>query len=62
MTFEMTAKDNYSFEPVGAVDPATPVVEAVPSAVPEEYYNDEEERPSDTAIMVGCGLIGWALA
>ena len=49
----MTAKDNYSFEPVGAVDPASPVVvEAVPSDVPEEYYNDEEERPSDTAIMV----------
>ncbi len=58
----MTAKDNYSFEPVGAVDPSTPIVEAVPSTVPEEYFNDEEERPSDTAILVGCGLVGWVLA
>mmetsp|Transcript_10576 Transcript_10576/g.18575 ORF Transcript_10576/g.18575 Transcript_10576/m.18575 type:complete len:134 (-) Transcript_10576:128-529(-) len=58
----MAAKDNYSFEPVGAVDPSTPVVEAIPStSTPNSYYN-EDERPSDTAIMVGCGLLGWVVA
>ena len=55
----MTAKD-YSFEPVGTVDPASapPVVEAVP-ATPGNLHTEEEEDPSDTAIMVGCGLMGW---
>ena len=58
---EMTAKD-YSFEPVGAVDPSAPIVEAVPSNGPESYNNEEAEHPSDTAIMVGCGLLGWVVA
>ncbi|KAL9180420.1 hypothetical protein ACHAXT_008390 [Thalassiosira profunda] len=55
----MTAKD-YSFEPVGTVDPASapPVVEAVPTT-PGTLHTEEEEDPSDTAIMVGCGLMGW---
>ena len=55
----MTTKD-YSFEPVGTVDPASapPVVEAVP-ATPGNLHTEEEEDPSDTAIMVGCGLMGW---
>ena len=53
----MVAKDTYSFEPVGAVDPNLIVSEAVPSAVPESYY-DETDRPSDTAVMAGCGLLG----
>mmetsp|Transcript_15677 Transcript_15677/g.33950 ORF Transcript_15677/g.33950 Transcript_15677/m.33950 type:complete len:137 (-) Transcript_15677:218-628(-) len=59
----MAAKD-YSFEPVGATEPSyTPVVEAVPSsATPDSYYNEEAERPSDTAIMLGCGLVGWVVA
>lgn len=65
--FKMTEKDNYSFEPVGNVDPnaSTPVVEAVPtSAAPESYYNEEaeNENPSDVAIMVGCGVVGWMIA
>jgi hypothetical protein len=51
----MTAKDTYSFEPVQTAIPSAPVPEA--TVVPE----DEEERPSDTAIMVGCGTIGMVI-
>eukprot|EP00580_Thalassiosira_gravida_P000745 CAMPEP_0201601198 /NCGR_PEP_ID=MMETSP0492-20130828/2203_1 /ASSEMBLY_ACC=CAM_ASM_000837 /TAXON_ID=420259 /ORGANISM="Thalassiosira gravida, Strain GMp14c1" /LENGTH=126 /DNA_ID=CAMNT_0048064329 /DNA_START=93 /DNA_END=473 /DNA_ORIENTATION=+ len=58
----MTAKDNYSFEPVGAVPPSAPVGEAIPSATPETYYNEDEGPPSDIAIMVGCGLLGCVIA
>mmetsp|Transcript_38241 Transcript_38241/g.67120 ORF Transcript_38241/g.67120 Transcript_38241/m.67120 type:complete len:119 (+) Transcript_38241:110-466(+) len=58
----MTIDDKYSFEPVGTVDPSAPVVEAVPSTTSPETYNDEAERPSDTAIMVGCGLMGCIIA
>mmetsp|Transcript_27324 Transcript_27324/g.50370 ORF Transcript_27324/g.50370 Transcript_27324/m.50370 type:complete len:141 (-) Transcript_27324:191-613(-) len=58
----MTTDDKYSFEPVGTVDPSAPVVEAVPSTTSPETYYDEAERPSDTAIMVGCGLVGWVIA
>mmetsp|Transcript_6750 Transcript_6750/g.14748 ORF Transcript_6750/g.14748 Transcript_6750/m.14748 type:complete len:127 (+) Transcript_6750:1226-1606(+) len=57
----MTAKDNYSFEPFGTVDPTAPIVKAVPSATPETHYNEDEGPPSDTAIMVGCGLIGCVI-
>ena len=57
----MVAKDTYSFEPVGAVDPSVIVAEAVPPAVPESYY-DDTDRPSDTAVMVGCGLLGCLIA
>eukprot|EP01083_Nonionella_stella_P113414 334344_1 len=57
----MTAKD-YSFEHVGAVDPTAPIVEAVPSNGPESYCNEEAEHPSETAIIVGCGLLGWVVA
>ena len=53
----MAVKDNYSFEPVGSVDTGTPV----PSA-PESYYNEDTDQPSTTAIVVGCGLVGWVLA
>ena len=54
----MTDKD-YSFEPVGTVEPnAPPLVEAV-EAVPSEEA--EAETPSDTAIMIGCGLVGWVV-
>ncbi|KAL7536526.1 hypothetical protein ACHAXR_007216 [Thalassiosira sp. AJA248-18] len=60
--FKMTAED-YSFEPVGAVDPSAPVVEAIPSTPSQEgHYEEEAENPSDTAIMVGCGLLGWVIA
>ncbi|KAL7536525.1 hypothetical protein ACHAXR_007215 [Thalassiosira sp. AJA248-18] len=59
---KMTDKD-FSFEPVGAVDPSAPVVEAIPSTPSQEgYYDEEAENPSDTAIMVGCGLLGWVVA
>ena len=57
----MVAKDTYSFEPVGAVDPSVIVAEAVPPAVPESYY-DDTDHPSDTAVMVGCGLLGCLIA
>lgn len=53
--------NDYSFEPAGAVDPnAEAALELVaPTAIPESYYNeDSEESPSDTAIMVGCGVVG----
>ena len=57
----MAAKD-YSFEPVGAVEPNAPVVEAIPSDPPQEsYYDEEQENPSETAIMVGCGTLGWMI-
>jgi hypothetical protein len=49
----MTAKDTYSFEPVQTAIPSAPVEATI---LPTE--NEEEERPSDTAIMVGCGAIG----
>lgn len=53
----MTAKDSYSFEPVGAIDPDTHVVtEAVPLR-----ESIAEETPSATAIMVGTGLVGWMI-
>ena len=55
----IAAKD-YSFAPVGAVDPNAPVVEAIPTNQ-ESYYNEEKETPSDTAIMVGCGTLGWLI-
>ena len=52
----MNVKDNYSFESVKAADPSTPVVvEAFPDG------EGDEEHPSDTAIMVGMGLIGWLI-
>jgi hypothetical protein len=62
----MTQKDtpcDYSFEPVRSDDPSTPVVaEEVPSTAPDAYDNDEDEqRPSDCAIMAGCGLAGWVV-
>ena len=61
----IAAKD-YSFAPVGAVDPDAvdpnaPIVEAIPSTQQESYYNEEKETPSDTAIMVGCGMLGWLI-
>ena len=61
----MTQKDtacDYSFEPVRSDDPRPMVAEAVPSTAPEAYYNDkDEQRPSDCAIMAGCGLAGWVV-
>jgi hypothetical protein len=57
MKIVMTAKDSYSFEPVGAIDPDTHVVtEAVPLR-----ESIAEETPSATAIMVGTGLVGWMI-
>ena len=53
--------NEYSFEPVGAVAPniPAPVAEVVPpTAIPESYYNEDSESPTDTAIMVGCGVVG----
>ena len=55
----MTAQnnDNYSFELVGAEAP-----HSEPPTNPESDYYNEEEEPSDTAIMVGCGLLGCIAA
>ena len=62
-SFEMSAKTDFSFESVRTVDPGVLVAEAAPFTTPEaEAYYDEAERPSDTAIMVGCGLLGCILA
>mmetsp|Transcript_17073 Transcript_17073/g.22103 ORF Transcript_17073/g.22103 Transcript_17073/m.22103 type:complete len:134 (-) Transcript_17073:461-862(-) len=58
----MRTKDNYSFEPVGSVAPSAPLVEAVSPTGPPEACCNEEERPSDASIMVGCGLLGWVVA
>ena len=53
-------KEDYSFEPVGSVDPTAPiVVEAVPN---DDIVETKDENPSDTAILVGCGLLGWVVA
>jgi hypothetical protein len=52
----MNFKDDYSFESVKAADPSAPVVaEAVPAG------EGDEEHPSDIAIIVGMGLIGWVI-
>ena len=62
-SFVMSAKTDFSFEPVGTVDPGVPVAEAAPFTTPEdEAHYDESERPSDTAIMVGCGLLDCIVA
>merc|ERR1712013_148354 len=51
-----TQDDNYSFELVGTEAP-----NSEPPTTPDSYY-DEAEHPSDTAIMVGCGLLGCIAA
>ena len=56
----MVAKSDYSFEPIGTVESSTPVAEAVPTAPTESQYA-EEENPSDFAIMIGCGILGWMI-
>jgi hypothetical protein len=53
----MTADKDFTFEPV-PTDP--PIVEAVPSP-PPDYTVSANENPSDTAILVGCGLVGWVV-
>eukprot|EP01083_Nonionella_stella_P153374 492740_1 len=59
---KMTTED-YSFQPVGTAEPSAPTVEAVPANQSSETYQDDEvESPSDTAILVGCGLLGWVVA
>jgi len=55
----MTVKEDYSFEPVGSVDPSAPIVV---EAIPNDYVEETDERPSDTSILVGCGLLGWVVA
>ena len=52
----MAVKDTYSFEPV----PSAPVAEAT-VVPPPPNTSEKEERPSDTAIMVGCGAIGMVI-
>lgn len=51
---------NFSFQPIDAQDmhPNTPTAEAVPSLIAPGGVEPEEEDPSDTAIMFGCGLVG----
>ena len=57
----MSAKTDFFFKPVATVDPGVPVVEAAPFNILEAHY-DKAERHSDTAIMVGCGLVGCIVA
>ena len=52
----MTADKDVTFKPVPS-DP--PIVEAVPTTVPDLNNENAIENPSDTAILVGCGLAGW---
>jgi hypothetical protein len=53
-------KNNFSFELVGTRDPSAPVAaEAVLADAPESGTGEDTERPSDTAILVGTGLVGW---
>ena len=51
----MAVKDTYSFARVETVEPITPNVEG-PLPVPLE--SNFGGKPSDAAIMVGCGVIG----
>ncbi|KAL3789003.1 hypothetical protein HJC23_012708 [Cyclotella cryptica] len=51
----MAVKDTYSFAQVEAVRPIPPHVEG-PPPVPLEM--NDGGKPSDAAIMVGCGVIG----
>lgn len=51
----MTEKDMYSFEPVSTTAPVEAAV-VIPTDTEEAG-----ERPSDTAIMVGCGAIGMCI-
>ncbi len=52
----MTAKGNCSFKSLKAADPSAPVVaEAVPAS------EGDKENPSNVAIVVGMGLIGWVI-
>jgi hypothetical protein len=55
-TNDMTADKEYTFEPF-LTDP--PIVEAVPSA--PQNSTESGQNPSDTAILVGCGLAGWVV-
>ncbi|KAL7464487.1 hypothetical protein ACHAXS_004821 [Conticribra weissflogii] len=54
---------NFSFEPIDAQDmyPNAPTAQAVPPLFAPGGGVTEEEDPSDTAIMVGCGLVGCLL-
>lgn len=54
--------DSFSFKPVGTEDPNAPIAEAVPAVPLDAAAEDEAENPSSTAIMVGCGLLGWVVA
>jgi glutamine synthetase adenylyltransferase len=40
---------------------AAVVAEAVLSKAPESFTSEDTERPSATAIMIGMGLVGWAV-
>eukprot|EP00984_Skeletonema_dohrnii_P007737 scaffold2847_cov72-Skeletonema_dohrnii-CCMP3373.AAC.1 len=55
----MTADKDFTFEPVPS---NPPIVEAVPTPAPDFTASaNEDENPSDTAILVGCGLAGWVV-
>ena len=51
---------DFSYEPVHTAEPNAPIAEAVPSNPDAE--GKETENPSDLAVMVGCGLVGWVVA
>ena len=57
----MTVKDAYSFEPVQTSIPSAHVAEATAVLPSHTAAVQEDDRPSDTAIMVGCSTIGMVI-
>mmetsp|Transcript_6601 Transcript_6601/g.14309 ORF Transcript_6601/g.14309 Transcript_6601/m.14309 type:complete len:140 (+) Transcript_6601:223-642(+) len=55
--------DNFSFEPVETheASPMAPIAEAVPSSSLHVTVSEDNEEPSNTAVMIGCGLVGWVV-
>jgi hypothetical protein len=55
-----TINNLFSYELVGTKDPIAPVAaEVVLADDLESGTGEDTERPSDTAILVGAGLVGW---
>ncbi len=51
----MAVKDTYSFAPMETVEPNNPNIEG---SLPVPLESNYGGKPSDAAIMVGCGVIG----
>lgn len=54
-TFQIVPYSSSSFNPSGTVAPSAPIILEATSST-------DEKQPSSTAIMVGCGLVGWSFA